>query len=176
MATKELGYSLGRKRVISNQTRSATRLKALETKNKEVNAEASPPGQPKKTKRLDKSHHSIHIPEPEVNIQERRTGEDGMPHESTDKLEEVPPKDSSLFYSNGNPKPSHARQQPARVLTIYRSQCQGRRGKGRRARRFHGGPSGNLGEPSFSFGRHSSPSTTKETDLKNPSAERRNKP
>jgi len=130
---------------------------------------ASSSGQTQRPKRLDKTYHPTHSPEPGEKLEEERADQDELTHEPADEREETPPRDSSLFYSKGNPKPSYAGQQPARDLKIRRSKCQVRGGRGRGGGRFHGGPFGNLGEPSFRYGRHPSPSKTREADLKFPS-------
>jgi len=72
-----------------------------------------------------------------------------MPHEPTDEREETSPRDSSLFYSNGNPAPSYAGQRSAKVGGA------GEEGGGRF--HVHGGPVGNLREPSLSYGRRPNP-------------------
>jgi len=62
----------------------------------------------------------------------------------------------------------YAGRQPAQDPKSWKSKCQGSMGRGRGEGQFHGGLSGNLGEPCFSYGRSHSPSKTSEADLKSP--------
>jgi len=96
--TKAPGYSLGTDRVTKIQVRSATRLQVLEAKKKEVNATISSPG-PTPTPRSSQS------PKQGKSTEEDEVDEDETTYDPVDKRIEVPPRDSSLFYSNGNPKP-----------------------------------------------------------------------
>ena len=126
---KVLGYSLGRNRVTKNQACSATRLQVLEAKNEEVNAAVSSSGS---TPTL----RPTHSPEQGESTAEEEADEDETTHDPIDKRIEVPPRDSSLFYSNGNAKPLSTGRQPIREPESRRAgkqnaHTEGARGEGK---------------------------------------------
>jgi len=156
--TKVPGFSLGRDRVTKNQARSATRLQALEAKQKEVNDAVSSTG-PTPTLRFTQSPKQGKIPE------EDEVDEDETTYDPVENRIKVPPRYSSHFYSNGNPKPISTRRLLIGEPKSRQAKRPGKRGKGRGGRRFRGSTSHNLREPSFSYGRNYSPNRISEADL-----------
>jgi len=143
--------------VIKNQARSATCLKALGEKQKEVNAVVSSTG-PTPTFRFTQS------PKQGKNLREVVGDEDETTHDPTKIRIEVPPRDSSLFYSNGNPKLISTGRWLIAEPKSRRAIRPGKRGKGGGRRRFRGSTSHNFGEPIFSYGGNYSPSRISEAD------------
>jgi len=139
LETKIPGYSLGRDRVTKNEARFATRLQALEAKKKEVNAAASSPGT---------TLRSTHSPKQGKSKAEDEIDKDEMTEDPVDERTAVPLKDSSLFYSNGNPKPTPTGRLLIRELTSVKAKRSGGRRKGRRRNRSRRRPAEDPGEPS----------------------------
>ena len=110
---KEPGYSLGTNRATSNQASNQARRKAMEANNEEEHAHTSSSGQTQMPKHLDKTHRPIRTPKPGKKLEEDREHEDKMTLKPTYEGEEIPLRDSGLFYSNGNPESVHAEKQPA---------------------------------------------------------------
>jgi len=131
--SKTLLYSLGRDRVIENQARSATRLQTLEEKQKEVNVIANPKG-------LTPTIRSIQSPKQGKNLEEDIGDKDETTNDPVEIPIEVLLRDTSLFYSNGQPKPSFTGQRPIAEPTNRRMIRQGKRGKGKGGGDFEGQP------------------------------------
>ena len=70
-----------------------------------------------------------------------------MTHDPYDERTAVPPRDSSLFYSNGNPKPISTGRLLIRELTSRKAKRSAGRRKERRGDRSRGRPAEDLGEP-----------------------------
>jgi len=97
---------------------------------------------------------STHRPKQGKRTEEDEVVEDETTFDPADTRTEVPPRDSSLFYSNGNPKPISTGRLLIREPKSRQAKRPGRRGKGRGGGQSRGGPSDNLGAPSFSYGRN----------------------
>jgi len=113
----------------------------LEAKKKEVNAAVGSSG-PTTTLR------PTHSPKQGKSTKEDEIDEDETTYDPIDKRTEVTPRDSSLFYSNGNPKPISAGWLLIQEPKSRQAKRPGRRRKGRRGDQIRGGPAEDLGEPS----------------------------
>jgi len=106
-----------------------------------------------------------HSPKQGKRKKEDEIDEDETTYNPGDKRTEVPPRDSSLFYSNGNPKPIPTGRLLIRKPKSRQAKRLGRRGKGRGGKRFRGGPSGAPGVPSLNHEQNHSPIRTSEANL-----------
>jgi len=129
LEAKTPGYSLVKKR----KARSATRPQAMDKKHDEENEKVSP-------KRLIPTSRPAQSPQQGKNLEEDVGDKEEMTKDPAEIPIAEPLRDTSLFYSNGQPKPGLG-QRPTAAPTCRRVVCQGKKGKkskGKGRRRFRG--------------------------------------